>query len=147
MKKLLPPNYFLMLLCLSIVVHFLFPISKIIHPPYNWFGVLPIFFGVVINLWTDNLFKKEKTTVKPGEKPSSLVVSGPFRVSRHPMYLGMTAILLGVSTLLGSISSFVFPFVFVILMEKLFIPLEEEYMKKIFGQRYLNYKKKAWRWF
>ncbi|MDD5173200.1 MAG: methyltransferase, partial [Patescibacteria group bacterium] len=70
-----------------------------------------------MNIWTDNIFKKGKTTVKPHEKPSTLIVSGPFRLSRHPMYLGMAAILFGVSILLGSLTLFIFPIIFGILMQ------------------------------
>ncbi len=99
-NKILPPTYFLMSLALIIGLHFIFPITRIIPLPYNWFGIFLIVFGGVINIWTDNIFKKEKTTVKPYEKPSILIVSGPFRFSRNPMYFGMAVILLGVTVLL-----------------------------------------------
>ena len=145
-NKILPPTYFLIFLGLIIGSHFIFPITKIIPSPYNWLGIVLIVFGGVINLWTDNIFKKEKTTVKPYEKPSVLIVSGPFRFGRHPMYLGMAAILFGVAVLLESLMSFIFPIIFVILMQILFIPTEEKNLEIAFGQRYLDYKKKVRRW-
>lgn len=145
-QRLLPPNYFFLLLILSIASHFLFSSWTFIRPPYLYSGLIPVIFGIVLNLWTDSTFKNNNTTVKPLEKPSLLIVSGPFRISRHPMYLGMASILLGVSLLLGSVISLISPVIFVFLMEKLFIPVEERNMEDIFGEQYLGYKKKVRRW-
>ena len=144
--RVMPPTYFIIFLALSIVLHFIFPIKKVIFPPYTYVGFVFIAFGAVLNIWSDSLFKKKKTTVKPFEKPKELVISGPFRISRHPMYLGMMVILLGVAIIHGTIITFVFPVVFVILMEMLFIPFEEQNCEKIFGKKYLEYKKKVRRW-
>lgn len=144
--KVMPPTYFMSLLLLSIVLHFVFPIGKIIQNPYNYLGILFIIFGIAINLWADEVFKKSKTTVKPDETPTSLEISGPFRISRHPMYLGMTAILFGEAIVLGSLVTFLFPLIFMILMEAVFIPLEEKNLEKEFKKRYRDYKKKVRRW-
>ena len=103
-------------------------------------------FGVVLNIWTDAIFKKRDTTVKPHEIPTALEISGPFQMSRHPMYLGMVAILLGVAVLLGSLVTLFFPVIFIVLMEMFFIPLEEQNLEKTFGKKYLDYKKKVRRW-
>ena len=103
-------------------------------------------FGIILNIWSDLLFKKKKTTVKPHKTPSLLVISGPFRISRHPMYLGMVAILLGTAILHGTLITFLFPIIFIILMEIVFISTEEKNLEKAFGEKYLNYKKKVRRW-
>ncbi len=87
----MPTTYLLISLALTIGLNSIFPIKRIIHSPNTYMGVIFILFGVLINVWADNLFKKSRTTVKPHETPTSLEVSGPFRISRHPMYLGMCA--------------------------------------------------------
>ncbi|MBN1224709.1 MAG: isoprenylcysteine carboxylmethyltransferase family protein [Candidatus Aminicenantes bacterium] len=145
-RKIMPTMYLLIFLMLSIGIHFVFPGKKIIHFPYTLSGILFIIFGAVLNIRADNLFKKSSTTVKPHEEPTSLEVTGPFRLSRHPMYLGMAAIILGAAVILGSLIPFVFPLLFVILMEALFITTEEENLKQAFGEKYLDYKKKVRRW-
>jgi len=146
MKKILPPTYFFVCLISSIVLDFLFPIKNIIPKPFNYLGIIFIIFGSVINIITDNMFKDKKTTVKPHETPSAFIDHGLFKISRHPMYLGMFSILLGTSTLLMSISSFLSPILFVIAMEKIFIPIEEKNMKKKFGKKYIDYKKRVRKW-
>jgi protein-S-isoprenylcysteine O-methyltransferase Ste14 len=144
--RIMPTIYFIILMALSIGMHFLYPINKILYPPFTYFGFLLILFGILLNLWTDMLFKKENTTVKPFKDPKVFLTSGPFRISRHPMYLGMASILLGVSIIHGTIVTFLFPIIFLILMELLFIPFEENNLNRIFGFEYLNYKKKVRRW-
>ena len=144
--KLMPPTYFIVLLILSIGMHFLIPIKKIIPSSYTHVGTILIIFGIIINIWADAIFKKSKTTVKPHETPTSLETAGPFRISRHPMYLGMAAILLGASIVLGSTITFIFPVIFVILIEMIFIPLEEKNLDKQFNTKYIAYKKKVRRW-
>jgi len=144
--RIMPPTYFVIFLILSIVLHFVFPIKKIIFYPYSQIGWLFIVFGAVLNIWGDQIFKKQGTTVKPGEISKKLITKGPFKISRHPMYLGMVAILIGTALIHGSLIGFVFPIIFIILIEVLFIPLEERDMQKRFGKKYLDYKKKVRRW-
>lgn len=145
-SKTQPPTYFILFLLLSIGLHFVLPIQKIIFPPYIYSGWVFIMFGAVLNIWTDSLFKKKKTTVKPYEKSTQLLVSGPFCISRHPMYLGMAVILLGIAILHGTLITFIFPVLFVIMMEVIFIPFEEKNLEKVFGKKYLDYKKNVRRW-
>jgi len=146
MKRTLPPTYFIILLILSILLHFIFPIKKIIFPPFIYFGWVFIIFGAILNLWTDSLFKKKKTTVKPFENPTELIITGPFKISRHPMYLGMVAVLLGVAILHGTLITLIFPVIFIVLLEKLFIPYEESNLKEAFGENYTKYKDRVKRW-
>ncbi len=142
----MPTAYFLIILILSIALHFIFPIKKIIYFPYNLSGIILIIFGIIINIWTDSLFKRRETTVKPHKAPKALIIKGPFLISRHPMYLGMLAVLLGIAILLGSLIAFIFPMLFIILMEIIFIQMEENNLEEIFGEKYREYKSKVRKW-
>ena len=145
-KKVIPPLYFFVLLLLSIALGVYLPVLKIFFSPYTYAGIAPITIGVVLNLWADSLFKKNKTTVKPHLKPSALMTSGVFRVTRNPMYLGMTLILFGVSICVGSVSAFVSPVFFYLISERYFIPPGEAVMENVFGESYLAYKRRVRRW-
>jgi protein-S-isoprenylcysteine O-methyltransferase Ste14 len=145
-KGVLPPTYFIILLLLSIGLHFIFPIKKIIFTPCTYLGFAFIIFGGAINIWADMLLKKNKTTVKPHENPTQLITSGPFRISRNPQYLGFTAILLGVAINHGTLITFLPPIAFFVLIESMFIPFEERNLERIFGKEYLDYKIRVRRW-
>ena len=145
-KNTLPPTYFLVFLVLSIALHFIFPVIKFIYPPLTYLGWIFVVFGVVLNIWSDRLFKKNKTTIDSYDIPKRLVVNGPFRISRHPIYLGMLLVLLGVAILHGTLITFLFPLFFIAITESKFIPKEERNLERVFGKRYLDYKSKVRRW-
>jgi protein-S-isoprenylcysteine O-methyltransferase Ste14 len=145
-SKPIPPLYFFVLLLLLITQRLLWPIALVIPSPYTWLGLPFVIFGVGINIWADQLYKNVKTAIKPHDMPTTLVTSGPFRFSRNPMYLGMTAILLGAALLSGSAVAFAFPLIFLVLIAYTCIPLEERNMETAFGQRYLDYKNAVRRW-
>lgn len=146
MKKLLPPSYFTFCLALTVLIHYLVPLKQIINYPYNLFGFVFFLFGGILNIWTDQLFKKNKTTVKPEEKPSVFIQTGPFKISRNPMYLGMAILLIGIGFILGSIISITGLVLFIILIQVVFIPKEEKLLKEQFGEEYETYMKRVRRW-
>lgn len=146
MKKIFPPTYFMIFLALIIILHYIFPIIQIINLPYRWLGIILVVLGIILNLWTDNIFKIKKTTVKPDQMPSFLITDGPFKISRHPMYLGMAAILCGGAVFFGSLITFIWPLIFITLVQIRFIPLEEKNLHTAFGQKYADYKKRVRSW-
>jgi len=139
-------DYFLILLVLSVLLNFIFPGPAFLSPPSSYSGFLIIGSGFVLALWSRSLFMRNSTTLQPSEEPTSLVTSGPFRISRNPIYLGMAAILLGVTVLQGTLVTLAFPVLFVTLIEFFIIPGEERNLEKIFGDSYHDYKKSVRRW-
>jgi len=146
MKKIYPPTHFYTYLIISIAFHFLLPVKQIIFTPYVLLGFLPAIAGALLNIWTDNLFKKLNTTVKPDQKPSVLIDYGPFKISRNPMYLGMALILIGAGIIMGSATAFIGAIFFIVAMETFFIPDEEKIMHEAFDEKFENYKKNVRRW-
>lgn len=142
----LPPSYWLLALVLSIVLHLVLPVTQVIPPPWQWLGLVLVVVGGVVTIWTDQMFKRAQTTVKPHETPSTLITRGPYRFSRHPMYAFMALNLLGASVFLGSLTAFVGPALFLVSVELVFIPKEEETMAEAFGDEYVKYRRNVRRW-
>jgi protein-S-isoprenylcysteine O-methyltransferase Ste14 len=145
-KKIMPTTYLLAAILLILLLHYSFPIATIIDSPWNLLGILPLILGVLLNLIADRDLKKNRTTVKPFQESNALVKDGAYRVCRHPMYLGFVLILLGISVLLGSISTFIVMIVFAILMEYLFITTEEMMLEEQFQAEWNDYKSKVRKW-
>jgi len=139
-------DYFIILLILSVLLNFIFPVLEFLSPPFTYFGFLIIGFGFIMALWSRSLFLKNSTTLQLSEAPTSLVTSGPFRISRNPIYLGMASILLGVAVLMGTLVALAFPVIFVTLIEFFIIPGEERMLENLFGEPYWDYKKSVRRW-
>jgi protein-S-isoprenylcysteine O-methyltransferase Ste14 len=146
MKKMMPTTYLLIAIVAMAAFHFLVPVIQVIPMPWNILGIIPIVGGVAINLIADSAFRRAKTTVKPFEESSALVTGGAFRISRNPMYLGFLLILFGIAILLGSLAPFVVVLVFPILMDQVFIQVEERRLEDKFGQSWLEYKARVRRW-
>jgi len=145
--RFVPPDYLFVFVVLQLLLHYLFPVFIVVFYPYVYLGVILIFLGLYLNIiWVTRIFRKNKTTVRPEEIPTALVTSGFFRYSRNPTYFGMALSLFGVSILIGSLITFIIPFLFILLTGLFTIPLEEKNLEKKFGRKYLNYKKKVRRW-
>ena len=145
-SKMLPPTYLLIAIAVMVVLHFVFPIMTIVSLPWNLLGIVPLVVGVVINIVADNTFRRANTPIKPFEEATALATSGVYQVSRNPMYLGFVLILVGIAILLGSVMPYIVIPVFMILIEKSFIRVEEQGLEQKFGQQWLEYKQRVRRW-
>lgn len=139
-------DYFIILLVLSVLLYFVLPVPAFLSAPATYCGFLIIGFGFVLAIWSRSLFLKNITTLQLSEEPTSLVTSGPFRLSRNPIYLGMASILLGVAVVLGTLVAFASPVIFVLVIEFYIIPGEERKLEDIFGDLYREYKKSVRKW-
>ena len=98
----------------------------------------------VCNLTLDVL----QTTVNPLQptKATSLAISGIFRLSRNPMYLGMLLILIAVSLASGAVAGLLLLPAFIAYITFFQILPEELAMQELFSDQYADYCKKVRRW-
>jgi protein-S-isoprenylcysteine O-methyltransferase Ste14 len=104
-----------------------------------------ILLGIFVCITGVVSFKLAKTTTNPlkPDAASSLVVSGIYKYSRNPMYLGFMLFLLAWSVYLGSIFSIVGVVAFVLYMNQFQIMPEEAALNKVFGDEFEQYKSKV----
>lgn len=104
--------------------------------------------GITIDLVSIAAFRRAKTTVTPlaPEKASQLVVTGLYRISRNPMYLGLLLILTGAMVWLGSGANVFILVSFVAYITAFQIKPEEDRLERIFGPQYQAYKRRVRRW-
>jgi protein-S-isoprenylcysteine O-methyltransferase Ste14 len=145
-KKIMPPTWLLIAIVAMLMLHFLLPIAWIIPPIWNLLGLIFITSGVILDLHGDKVFKQARTTIKPFEESSSLVTNGVFQMSRNPMYLGFVFILIGIAILLKSLSPYLVVIAFIILIERMYIRVEEYMLAEKFGTSWEQYKSKTRRW-
>ena len=144
--KILPPTYFFVYLVGALVLHYFIPQLKVLPLPYTLFGLVPVSFGIMLNIWANSLFQLNNTTVKPYGIPTTMIHEGPYKFSRHPMYLGFVVVLLGVAILLGNVLALLAPLAMFFTIEKIFVPYEEKIMEEHFGEEYLEYKSRVRKW-
>ncbi|MCK5037800.1 MAG: isoprenylcysteine carboxylmethyltransferase family protein [Thermoplasmata archaeon] len=123
--------------------------ANFIPDPYNWAGVLLIPVGMFIViwanyalLWTGRIEFKDR---EPMQRPKTLVLTGPFRFSRNPIYFGNILMMMGLVIVWSSIVTLVL-LILVYLLFRYFIKKEEIILKEEFGKEYRKFKKRVRRW-
>jgi protein-S-isoprenylcysteine O-methyltransferase Ste14 len=115
--------------------------------PFQIIAIIIFLAGVVILLYCISMFAvKGRGTLSPADPTKKLVISGLYKYSRNPMYIGVMLILIGESLFFSSIPLWIYS-VFIFLAFNLFIVLHEEpRLENDFGAEYQQYKKSVRRW-
>jgi len=85
-------------------------------------------------------------TPAPFDPPRNLVVRGPYRVIRNPMYLGATVLLLGAALYYESLALAAYALAFIVASHAFVIWYEEPTLRRLFGDEYEGYANKVNRW-
>jgi protein-S-isoprenylcysteine O-methyltransferase Ste14 len=85
-------------------------------------------------------------TPAPFDPPRRLVVSGPYRYVRNPMYIGAGLALLGASLFYGSAALLGFTAFFALVTHSFVILYEEPVLSRTFGPEYDAYRTRVRRW-
>jgi protein-S-isoprenylcysteine O-methyltransferase Ste14 len=149
MNKLLsfrPPRIAIVLMVISIGLWHFSPPHTLLHIPYKLIASISIIFGFTVMTWAWLQFRKSDTAVCPTSITSRIVTNGAYRYSQNPMYLGMLIMLTGASFFMGTIPSMFAPIGFFIIIDRVFIPYEEEKLLTDFGDVYSKYQMVTRRW-
>lgn len=93
-------------------------------------------------------FLRQRTSFDPVavEAPTALVVIGPNRVSRNPMYVGLAGLLVSHAILRRSTIAVLPVGAFVLVINRMQIPGEEAALGAKFGADYSRYRRSVPRW-
>ena len=93
-------------------------------------------------------FRKARTTVNPWRvnASSELVVSGVYRHTRNPMYLGLLLGLLGWGIFLANAFALLLALIFVPFMNRFQILPEERALRQAYGEGFGEYCRRVGRW-
>ncbi len=109
-------------------------------------GVVGVLAWIALDGVASMRFKRAGTPVIPFRPTTALVIDGPYRFSRNPIYLGMAALYVGLTFLLGIMWALLFLPLVLVAIDRLVIAREEPYLERKFGQDYLEYKQRVRRW-
>ena len=111
-------------------------------------SIIFLILGSIIIFLAVLKFIKTKTTVDPTRphKTSNLVISGIYKITRNPMYLGMLFLIIAYALYNNNIIGCIIIPIFIFYINKFQIEPEEIEMRKKFGESFENYCKKVNRW-
>lgn len=109
-------------------------------------GLVMVLAGIALTVWSASTFSRAHTTIIPWEQVSAMVMTGPFQLSRNPIYLADTIAYLGGTLLIRSWWPLVIlPGILVVTRRKV-IDREERYLTERFDDTYREYQLRVRRW-
>ena len=147
--RLFPPSIYAGGLVVGYIVQWLAPIPIVpgaLGIAARILGVAVLLAGLALMFSALTMFRAVGTPVNPTEPTKALALTGPYRFTRNPMYLGMALLLAGfalIGNALWPLLSLI-PVVWIIRTQV--IAREEIYLEAKFGAPYRDFKGRVRRW-
>jgi protein-S-isoprenylcysteine O-methyltransferase Ste14 len=146
---IMPPLLFLGALALGTLLSFLIPIgpkpgSANANALMSGAAFVAIGFGLVALSF--RRFRLAGTSVVPGEPAAALVVAGPYRFTRNPIYIGFVLAYFGFAVMLTSTWVLLLLIAVLPILQSGVVLREEAYLERQFGDAYRKYKARVPRW-
>jgi protein-S-isoprenylcysteine O-methyltransferase Ste14 len=108
-----------------------------------WWAVFLVLIGMAFSIWARAVLGTNWSGVVALKVDHELVVAGPYRWVRHPIYTGILIALLGSGLAAGQVRGLL---AFAIALIAIWIRsrTEERWMMRQFGDRYAAYRKSTW---
>jgi len=146
--NLMPPAVFWACLIAGGVLEYLFPqdfpfLSRTVR---ILSGTLLGGAGFAFMAAAHETFKRTGTPVPTNLPATAIVVRGAYRFSRNPMYVGGSALFLGIGAAAGSPWILALYLPLAMYLACYVVPREERYLEREFGNPYRQYRRKVRRW-
>jgi protein-S-isoprenylcysteine O-methyltransferase Ste14 len=109
-------------------------------------GVATIAAGLAAGAWTIVWMRRTHQDPDPRKPTPELILAGPFRWSRNPIYVGMALIQAGVGIALGNLWILLLLAPTLVILQRAVVAKEEAYLTGKFGDAYRGYCASVRRW-
>lgn len=109
-------------------------------------GLLLVILSQLIGLPAFLLMQRAGTSVRPDQPTTALIVTGPFRYSRNPIYISLTLLYTGLATAANALWAILLLPVILLTIDRGMVAREERYLTQKFGEEYTRYKAHVRRW-
>jgi protein-S-isoprenylcysteine O-methyltransferase Ste14 len=109
-------------------------------------GLAFVLIGFALAAWSARAFHLAGTSVVPGDTAAALVTSGPYKITRNPIYIGFILVYFGLAIILTSMWMLLLLIPVLFILQRGIVEREEAYLEREFGDAYRKYKAKVPRW-
>ncbi len=102
--------------------------------------------GLLLTFWAIGTFARARTAVMPHVPARRLVTGGPYRLTRNPMYVGLTFAYAGLALLVDSAWPLLLLPAVLALLARFVVRREERHLERVFGDAYRAYRGRVRRW-
>lgn len=147
MLKLPPPIWALVYVLIAAGASYLAGWPLVPGLPLVSLAVALVVLGIALTVAAAALFRREGTELNPTSTVNrKLVTSGPFRLTRNPMYLGLMIVTLGIAFWVGAWPMFLAAIATFATANWVHVPFEEAKMRNQFGEAFDAYVRQVRRW-
>ncbi len=144
-----PPLIYIAAIALSILLAFALPlpwISGLLGDILFATGWLAVLGAVALYVSALQAMRRAETTIMANRPAERLVTDGAFAVTRNPIYMGITLLMVGVGLITGIVWFLPLALVAAFVTQKLAVEREEKHLEARFGKKYRDYAKRVRRW-
>ena len=141
-----PPLIYLTALVIGLGLGYLAPTPFLPRTLAYGLGAVLILIGAWIIISARRMMLRAGTAIRPTIPTTALVITGPFRFTRNPLYVGATLIYVGIAVAARSLWALALLLVVLAVMQRGVIDREEHYLERKFGADYVRYKERVRRW-
>lgn len=114
--------------------------------PARWLGAGLAGFGIYLYLWSAAHLLRRRTSAVPGREATVLVTHGWYGRTRHPLLLGVVAILFGEAVFFSSLALLGYALAYWLWLTAFVALREEPDLRRTFGSSYDAYCREVPRW-
>ncbi len=116
-------------------------------PGRYWIGgAIVVLAGYFLGIWPSRLFRDTGQNVTPWSETPEIIIKGPYKFTRNPMYLMMLLVNLGFAVILSEAWIVILMPALALVLYHIAIKHEEVYLEEKFGDSYRAYKETVRRW-
>jgi len=145
--KVRPPIMWVVAVLAGLVLNWLMPLPFIpAAVPAAWLGALVFVAALALFGWAIATMTRAGTNV-PSKLPTTTIVdTGPFHLTRNPIYVGMMLGLIGLAIAFNSLWLLLMLVPFALVVRYAVVAREEAYLQRKFGDVYRGYCSRVRRW-
>jgi protein-S-isoprenylcysteine O-methyltransferase Ste14 len=122
------------------------PLALPRNPLVTLVAIILIVGSIMLALDSIRRFFRSRTSIVPIRPAAALVLSGPYRFTRNPMYLSLALLTIACGMLLGSWWPILLLAPTLVSIRQFVILPEERYLRRRFGAEYELYTRRVRRW-
>ena len=114
--------------------------------PAGWLGAMVFVLALALFAWAIVTITTAGSKVRTNRPTTTIVESGPYRITRNPVYLGMFLGLIGLAIAFDNLWLLIMLVPFALVIRYGVVTREEVYLERKFGDVYRGYRSRVRRW-
>jgi protein-S-isoprenylcysteine O-methyltransferase Ste14 len=144
--RLPPPIFNIAAFAVGLLLQAWFPLPFLPRPVALGLGGVLAAIGLLFIATSIPAMLRGHGTLNTAGPSAALVMSGPYRFSRNPMYLGLALLFTGLAMMFAIVWALLFVIPLVLYTQIRVIMPEERYLQRTFGDSYRAYSLHVRRW-